>query len=277
MAALDGRRIALLESRMIDELAVLVRRLGGVPVCAPAVREVLRLKDLDALVDDVAHRRVSAIVFLTGAGVRALFTHAHARGREAAVLEALRTMTVACRGPKPLAALKRHGVPARIVSSAPHTSAELVRALDCDDLRADTLLLVHYGEPNEALAHDLRSRVAELRQVCPYEWTMPEDVEPLAAVVRGVLARRLDAVLFTSQIQCRHLFQVAGAAGAASALTDALNREVIVGSVGPVCANALRQMGVAPDVIPALPNMASLISAVGEYFDLTAADRDQPA
>lgn len=39
MSALAGLRMALLESRMSDELAALVRRQGGDPYCVPAVRE----------------------------------------------------------------------------------------------------------------------------------------------------------------------------------------------------------------------------------------------
>ena len=40
------------------------------------------------------------------------------------------------------------------------------------------------------------------------------------------------------------------------------------GSDGPICAGALREGGVVPDVLPASPNSASLVNAVGDYFDL---------
>jgi uroporphyrinogen-III synthase len=48
-----------------------------------------------------------------------------------------------------------------------------------------------------------------------------------------------------------------------------LNRRVIVGAVGPVCAGALKQFGVTADVIPEAPSMAALINAVADYFSLT--------
>ena len=105
--------------------------------------------------------------------------------------------------------------------------------------------------------------------MCPYEWALPEDTGPLESVVRDAIAHRLDAVLFTSQVPCKHLFDVAAEMGVSESLSLSLNREIVVGAVGPVCAERLRQLGVTPDVIPSSPNMPALITAVADYFDLT--------
>jgi len=134
------------------------------------------------------------------------------------------------------------------------------------------LLLLHYGERNVAIVDEMRARGALVDEACPYEWAMPDNPQPVAAVVAGALTGRLDAILFTSQIQCRHLFQVAAEMQLADELGAALNRDVVVGAVGPVCALALNEFGVTADVIPAAPNMASLLTAVGDYFELTRAD-----
>jgi uroporphyrinogen-III synthase len=129
------------------------------------------------------------------------------------------------------------------------------------------VVLVHYGERNGEIADDLRGRGARLDEVLPYGWTLPEDIAPVTAVVRDAIARRLDAVLFTNEIQCRHLFQVAAEMRQVEGLTRSLNRDIVVGAVGPVCAGALNKAGVTPDVIPASPSMPSLINAVAQYFD----------
>ena len=47
-----------------------------------------------------------------------------------------------------------------------------------------------------------------------------------------------------------------------------MNQDVVIGAVGPVCARAIRDAGVTPDVMPDSPNMTSLITAVGDYFEL---------
>ena len=72
-----------------------------------------------------------------------------------------------------------------------------------------------------------------------------------------------------SIVQCAHLFRVAAELGLSGRLADALNKDVIVAAVGPVCAEALQSVGVAADVIPARPTMESMIEALAEYFELT--------
>jgi uroporphyrinogen-III synthase len=107
--------------------------------------------------------------------------------------------------------------------------------------------------------------------VCLYEWALPEDIAPLETLVIEAVEARVDAVLFTSQIQFRHLMRVAAGMDRADAVMQALRRHVVVGAVGPVCASVLRQAGLVPDVIPAMPNSVSLVNAVADYFVLTDA------
>jgi len=269
MPSLSGRTIALLESRKKDELAGMVSRFGGTPVSAPAVTEVPSPEDFGATIDALAEERFALAVFLTGAGVNALIGQADRQGRLPATLAALSRMTVACRGPKPLAALRRNGLTVHVTTPKPHTSVELLDALAATDLNDRRVLLVHYGERNPEVAAALRQRGARLDEVCPYVWALPQDTTPLQRVVRDAVAGRVDAMLFTSQVQCRHLFQMADDLGLKADLRRALADDVVVGAVGPVCAETLRQLGVTPDVIPAALNMASLITAVADYFELT--------
>jgi uroporphyrinogen-III synthase len=272
MPSLSGRTVALLESRMSTEIAGLVRRLGGEPVSAPAVQEKPRLDEAAAYLDRLVAGEYRVLVLLTGAGATTILREAEARGQLRPVLQALNSMVVACRGPKPLAVLKRFDIRASVTSLKPHTSQELLAALESVDLAGVPTLLVHYGERSATIATALRNRGAELDEACPYEWALPDDPQPIASVIADALTLRLDAILFTSQIQCRHLFQVAREMRLEPELCAALNRDVVVGAVGPVCAAALREFGVRADVIPASPNMASLISAIGDYFELTQSD-----
>jgi uroporphyrinogen-III synthase len=272
MLPLSGRTVALLESRMSNELASMVTRLGGAPVSAPAVREMPRLDEVTPHIASLAAGEYRVAIFLTGAGASAFLRQAESSGQLPAALAALEGMTVAARGPKPLAALRRYGISVAVATVKPHTSQELLAALDAVSLSNIRTLLVHYGERNADIANALRTRGARLDEACPYEWALPDDPQPLAAVVRDALEDRLDAILFTSKVQCRHLFDVAREMRLEPELTAALNRGVVIGAIGPVCAAALRQFGLIPDVMPRSPNMASLIAAVGEYFSLTSGD-----
>ena len=270
MPTLQGRRIALLESRQGDEFATLIHRLGGEPVCAPAIDQVPCHNDFNTFIDGLTQRRFSLAIFLTGAGTATLLDEAKRRGRLADAVDALRQLRVACRGAKPLAALKRHGIRPQITTARPHTTRSLMAALEHADVKDRGVLLVHSGERNAEAASALRSRGARLEEVSPYEWMLPDDLAPMTRLVRDAIAHRLDAMLFTSQVQCRHLFQVASDMSQAEGLALSLNRTIVVGAVGPVCAGALKRAGVNPDVIPSSPNMPALITAVAQYFETEA-------
>lgn len=277
MRTLKGRTIGLLEARQSAELTAMVTRLGGTVVSAPALSE--RRADYDA--EPVLRRLIAdefqVVVVLTGVGVSALFAKADDLGLADPVRAALARARIVCRGPKPQVALKRHDLSAAVVTAKPHTTAELLEAVASLDLDGVPLMLLHYGERNTALAEALVARGARLEDVCLYEWALPDDVTPIEGIIRRTIAGEIDALLFTSQVQFRFLCQIAERGQQADALLNALRTDVVVGAVGPVCAAALRQGGVVPDVIPASPNSASLVGAVAEYFELIGATEDLPS
>src|SRR6185436_8616044 len=151
IASLHGHTIALLESRKSEELAALVKRLGGTSVTAPSVREVPRPDDVGLFVDGVSSNRFGVVIFLTGVGATTLLNEADRLGRLPAVLAGLASTTIACRGPKPLAVMRRHSLTPAITTLKPHTTHELLDALAAVDLKGTRVLLVHYGERSDEL------------------------------------------------------------------------------------------------------------------------------
>ena len=268
MQRLDGRRVALLESRKSNDIASLVRRFGGTPICVPSVREVLRAGDFGPALERLAGGMFDLVVVLTAAAVDAMFAEAGRRGSSPGVTDALARTPIAARGPKPLLSLRRRWLVPRFVTERPHTTDELLDALSDLDVRGLRILLLHYGEPNEPLSTALTVRGAVVEDLSLYEWALPEDLGPMQTLIDDALDGRIDAMLFTSQIQFRHLLLVAHAAGLAAPLTKRLRDDVVVGSVGPVCSRALRAEGVVPDVMPNLPNGPSLVQALADYYSM---------
>lgn len=278
MPTLRGARVALLEARMSGELADLVTRYGGRPYSVPAVREVPLDEPgrIGAALDKLCADRFFALVFLTGVGVTTLLRAAERLGRLADVLAALRRSTVVCRGPKPVAALRRHAVSSSINAPEPYTTTELLATLSAIDLSGRTVALFPDGESHPALVDALARRGAIVEEIRLYEWRMPDDAGPIRELVNELVEGRVDAVAFTSQVQCRHLFHVATELGLARKLADDLNARTIVAAVGPVCSQVLRSFGVTPRVMPASPKMGPLILALAEYLDLTREPRKEP-
>lgn len=264
----------MLESRLSGELSELVRRFGGVPYAVPAVCEAPRLEKVPLFIDALSAGRFSVVIFLTGVGATALLKEAERLGCLDGALAALRATTVVCRGPKPSAALRRYDVPVHVKPAEPYTTWELLDALSSIELEGKGVALLHYGEPNQALADALKAHGAQLGECVLYEWVLPEDRAPLTALIHDLIDERVDAVAFTSQVQCRHLFEVAANLGNADVLARVLNDHTIVAVIGPVCAAALRARGVTPDVIPAHPKMGPLIAALADYVELSDDSHD---
>lgn len=267
--SMGGRVVALLEARRRDELAGLVETYGGVPFLAPALREE-PIEDLDAiaaLLDNLNTTPIDVAVFQTGVGTKALFRGVETLGRRAELQAHLDGAVVAVRGPKPLAALREHGVRVDVRAAEPYTTAELLAALAPTPLKGKTVFVQHYGERNAELARALQSHGATLLEAELYRWALPEDTGPLETLLRDeLMTARIDALVVTSQVQVRHLFQVADRLGLGAVLPDLLIGRVTVVAVGPVAARALEARGVRVDLTPTHPKMGALVAELAAQF-----------
>ncbi len=269
MSDLKGARVALLEARMNTELAELIRRRGGEPYSVPAVREVAIdcAPQVSALIGGLSSGALSIVVFSTGVGAARLFAEAERLQRLPELLSLLKSATTVCRGPKPSAVLNRFGVPISLKAREPFTTTEILKAMSALELKGAGVALLHYGERNTALVEALQARGACVKELYLYEWQLPEEIEPLRLMAHEIIDGHVGAVAFTSQIQARHLFQIAATDGVAAELADALNRKTIVGAMGPTCAASLKSFGVDPHVIPQPPKMGVLVSALADYME----------
>jgi uroporphyrinogen-III synthase len=255
--------VALLEARLASEAAALVRRLGGEPLSVPALREqpAADASAVSAFLDRMKERELACVVVQTGVGVAALASEAERLGRRAELLAGLAATALLSRGPKPLSALAALGVRATETTASPHTTAELIAVVDRLKVSGQGVGVVHHGERNGALVAALEQRGARVAELLLYEWRMPEDVRPLRALVDRIVDEAVDAVVFTTQAQVRHLFAVAGAARK-TALARALDGRVVTAAVGPTCAAALRAEGIADVVVPENPKLGPLFAAL---------------
>jgi uroporphyrinogen-III synthase len=267
MSDLSGAKIVLLEARMESELANLARRYGVEPISIPALREETAdcADEVNAMIDALALGKVHYIIFQTGVGVTTLFNEADKLDRLDELLNALKEVRIVVRGPKPAAVLSRYGLRPTIGAAAPFTTTELIEAMRPFDLNDKNVALLHYGEPNLSLAYSLAHRGAAVRELLLYQWRLPPDTTRLIKLIDELINHQFTAIAFTSQIQARHLFQLAFEAGKEAQLRVALN-EMIVASIGPTCTTALINLGVTPHVEPDHPKMGPLILAIVQHL-----------
>jgi len=264
---MHGARVALLEARRESELASLVRRHGGEPVCVPALREAERdFRDELARACDAIEREGAVVVLTTGTGLERVLGLADATGKGVMLRTNLARSTVVCRGPKPVAVLKREHLPVHVRAEQPHTTRELLAALDGVRVQDVDVVVVHDGGTNRAVVDSLSGRGARVTEVRPYTWALPEDLGPLRRLVEMIVAGEVDVVAVTTQAQARNLFEVAESMGAARALAQALRDRVMVAAVGPTCAQTLEELGVPPHVVPTPAKMGAMVLALAREW-----------
>jgi uroporphyrinogen-III synthase len=262
--------IALLEARMKSELSRLVEKHGGAPLCVPAVQEASHIDPaaVRGLLDELAAGQHEVVIFMTGVAVSLLFELAQELGRHAELVTSLRAAITVCRGPKPTAALRGFGVAPTFSAREPFTAAELIDALSEVEVSGRGVLLFNYGERSETLSETLLARRAELREFWLYQWQLPSDVGAMEDLIRRIVARDIDALAITCQIQFRHLYRVAERLDLSGELVEALRKDVVVAAVGPTCRAIIEVHGVRPHVMPEHPKMGPLVMALMRYLDM---------
>ncbi len=279
MTSLDGAVVALFEARMSTELAALVRRHGGEPYLVPAVRErpLAGGPELDRALAKLSAGEFDIVVFLTGVGVRRLFEEARRSDCLEAAHSALTQLTVVCRGPKPIAALKEESIPVSYAVPSPHTTRALLAVLSSLPLEGQHVLVVHAGELMPEPAGMLGMWGAHVTELQLYQWELSKaDAANLREYTQHLLLAEIDALAFTSQIQVRNFFQIVDELGARKEVERQLHDRTAVAGVGPTCAEALRANGIEPDVVPSHPKMGTMIVALARHLSSEKATDSSP-
>lgn len=259
-------KVVSLESRRSEDMTRLLERYGFAAIAAPSMREVPLEDQVEALAfgDVLLAGACDLLVLLTGVGLRALIDALATRHPRERVVEALRVPPIACRGPKPVAVLKELGIKPAVVAPEPNTTRELLSVLEPLELSGKRVYVQEYGRANEELRSYLEARAARVEVVPVYGWKLPEDTAPLRSAIARIASCGADAVIFTSAQQLDHLLSIAREEQLEAKLVEALRRDVLVASIGPVTSDALRERGIEVDLEPAHPKMGHLAKELGE-------------
>jgi len=266
---LGGLRVLSLESRRAPEMAKLIENYGGRAIVAPSMREVPLESNTEALAfaRTLAANGFDMVIFLTGVGTRALARVVETIYPLEQFAEALRHVTVVARGPKPVAALKELGVPVTIAVPEPNTWRDLLRALDEKSgtaaLKPKRVAVQEYGASKAELLAGLAERGAQVTRVPVYQWALPEDTGPLRAAVETIARGEIDVALFTTSIQVAHLLRIAREMNLEQKLRLAFAR-ILIGSIGPMTSEELREQGLTADFEPAHPKMGFLVNEAAQ-------------
>ena len=124
--------------------------------------------------------------------------------------------------------------------------------------RGRRVLLPRAALASEALPAGLREAGAHVDELALYR-TEPAPFDR-DALVAQLAARELDALAFASPSAARHFAAGVGASGITAA------RSAAIVAIGAITADALRSVGLAPNVVAETPSAAGLVSALEAHF-----------
>ena len=258
--------VAAFESRMAVEIARLIKRHGGIPLVAPALREI-PLDDNSAALKfgvQLTTERIDMLILLTGVGTTTLFDLLKARYPWPSIVAALKQTALVARGPKPVAALKAFGLQATLTVPEPNTWIDLVSTLDeYRPVKGLRVAVQEYGASNLDLLEALKQRGAEVFQVPIYRWGLPEDLGPLREALDDIIAGKVAVLLITNAAQVDHVMQVLEKDGNVEPFRAAL-KKMVIASIGPTASERLRHHEWPIDLEPSHPKMGILVKETSE-------------
>ena len=262
-----GLRVVVFEARMAEVLGDLVVKHGGVPVAAPALREVpiRENAEVQMFIRGLKQDEFDVVLFETGVGVRYLVEAKETRFPLEDWPALLARVSVIARGPKPASALRSLGAIIDFQVPEPNTWRETLALIDARIRIAGLRVAVQeYGKPNQELLDGLSHRGAVVTRVPVYRWALPGDTRPLRHAIQQILSGEIGAVLFTAAQQVEHVLQVANEDGCEASLRAILGQSVVVGSIGPTTSSTLRDHGLPVDIEPEHPKSGHLVAAVAD-------------
>jgi uroporphyrinogen III methyltransferase/synthase len=173
---------------------------------------------------------------------------------------------VVCIGPRSAEAARREGLPAHTLPAARPGAEGMLEALLRHLAPAGRrFLLPRSSAARETLPEGLRRAGARVDAVCAYR-TLPPQADA-AALRERLLRGELDALTFTSPSTVRHFAELLDAPSLAAA------RRCAVAAIGPLTAEALRVVGLSPDVVPERAEAAELVAALAAHLSAAGGAR----
>lgn len=248
--SLAGKRILVTRSEdQAEELASLVRGMGGTPVLFPAIR-LVPVEERGPL--DAALSRLSSFHWILFASANAARFFC-ARAAETGIAGPPEGVRVACVGPGTGREAQRLGFPADLTAER-HTAEGLVEALARDGVAGKRFLLPRALEGRETIPEEIGRMGGAVESVAVYRNGLPPRDEEAA---RRILRDPPDVCTFASPSAFRNFFLLLGEREA----EEILSRSRIA-VIGEVTARAVRERKLPVDIMPEKYTLMGMMEAI---------------
>jgi len=232
-----------------EDTAEFIRKLSWTPLIVHTVE--LKPREASDLFTEfrtvLSEASIDWLVFMSPVGVQVLFNLLRTHGN--LLPSMLGNPRIVAVGPKTRQALTEQGV-RDVLVPATYTSEGVAELLSSSSrLDGARVVLARSSEANESLATSLAMRGANVSSVTVYSSSLPENDMTVTRLVETLKEDLVDGILFTSSLSATNLFRIAERIVSPNEVARLLD-DCLIGAIGPITAEKLRQLGVKPDVQP---------------------------
>ncbi len=250
MKTLEGIKILITRSeKQSIHISAKLRYLGATTIELPTIT-IVPPNNTDPLDKSILGiLKYDWLIFTSVHGVQFFSQRLKALGESFAKLKQVR---VAAIGPATAAALEDLGREADYVPTQ-YLSEKI--AVGLGDVEGKRILLPRADIASKKLPDLLRQRGAKVEEVVAYRTIIPESLS--ADRFRSILNQGVDVVTFTSPSTVRNLAQILGANE-----LSVLLKGVKVACIGPVTAEATKELGIHVDIVARTHTIDDLVEAI---------------
>ncbi len=238
-------RIAFFEHRAKD---IMERRLleGGAEILAVPLlfeKPIIEKKELLNYLKYWNYNKPDYFIFLNGSGIQYILDALESQIYKDEFFANIKKAKVIVRGPKPAGILERNGITHYYMIPEPYISKQILDFFSEIDLKEKKIVIQHYGRKNQFLSHSLQTCGAEIIDIIPYKWELPENHDEVNLFFDKLINQQIDIVVFTNSIQVEHLFELAKLYKTYDSVINSFNKIPTI-SIGPLCTQALKDAGI---------------------------------
>ncbi|HSV48828.1 MAG TPA: uroporphyrinogen-III synthase [Candidatus Acidoferrales bacterium] len=266
--SLKGRVVAITRPiGQAEEAGELIRAKGGVPYYIPAI-EIKGLSNpatLKKFIIELSAGQVDYVMLMSTNGVKYLFSATDENELTKQLYEGLKKTCVVAVGPKTAEAMKEHNVKVDMVP-AKYSSEGLLEALKDTDIKGKRIRIPRTSNASPTLTNQLRELGADVAEIYIYESGLPIDEGLKTRFYEDLMSGRINALLFGSGLSAKNIFKMLTEKASMEKLRKILEEKVTVIAIGPTTAEALKELDVKVNVIPADYLFDKALDALAAYW-----------
>lgn len=265
---LKGRTVAITRPRdQAEETGNLIKQYGGEPYFVPSIK-IKASDDLSAVehfISELAKEQVDYVVFMSVNGIRYLLLSTEKLGLTTVLKESLEQTVTMAVGPKTAQELTNHNISVGLVP-AEYSSEGILECLQQHGVSGKSIYIPRTRGATPALANRLKKLGAEVQEVYVYESMLPSNPDLIEKFLYDLIAKKIDAIIFGSSLSAMNLFRMLEEHVSEEKLRDLMNSNLTVVAIGPVTADALREMGLHVDVMPKKYLFKAALNALASHW-----------